>query len=80
MKLLLIALRVSVMEWQKNNALPSLKESNVGMKLKLHSFAIAIDVPSRLGLITTQSQITALPHLSTGCPVGWEFLVKVEGE
>lgn len=80
MEPLLIAVRVSVMEWQKNNALPSLKESNVGMKLKLHSFAIAIGLPSRSSLVITQSQITALSHLSTRCPIGWEFLVKVEGE
>lgn len=37
---ILMAVRVLVVELQKNNARPSLNGSDVGMKMKLHSFAI----------------------------------------
>lgn len=56
----------SVVELQKKKALPSLKGLSVGMKLKLHSFAIAKAVLSSSGVRSAQSQITAFSHI-VGC-------------
>lgn len=53
------------MELQKNKALLLLKGFSVGMKLKLHSFAITIIVLSRSGLCSAQS-ITTFSHIF-GC-------------
>lgn len=68
---ILMAVRVLVVELQKNNARPSLNGSDVGMKMQLHSLAIGMAVLSRSIVLSTQSQFTALSHLKTWFLVGW---------
>lgn len=54
------------MELQENKVLPSLKGLKIGMKLKLHSFAIPIAILSKLGVRSTQLHITTFSHIF-GC-------------
>lgn len=51
-----------------------------GDEAEIVFFAIATAIPLRSGVVPTQPQITASSHLLTGCPVGWEFLVKSQRE
>lgn len=72
---LLITLEASNVELQKNKALFSLNGSSFGMKLKLHFFAIAIAIPSRSGLCSVQSHITACSQID-GC--GLPSILRME--
>lgn len=66
------------MELQKNKALPSLKGLNIGMKLKLQSFAVAIAILSKFGVRSTQLHITTFSHIF-GCGLLVSIQMESEG-
>lgn len=51
------------MELQKNKSLPSSKGHSIGMKVKLHSFAIVIAVLSRSSVRLPSRNYLLLPYI-----------------